>query len=32
VRPDGYLGAVVDAAGAAAGLAGYLDAHGIRCR
>jgi 2-polyprenyl-6-methoxyphenol hydroxylase-like FAD-dependent oxidoreductase len=32
VRPDGYVGAVVDAREAAAGLAGYLDAHGVRCR
>jgi 2-polyprenyl-6-methoxyphenol hydroxylase-like FAD-dependent oxidoreductase len=32
VRPDGYVGAVVDAGGAAASLAEYLDVHGIRCR
>jgi 2-polyprenyl-6-methoxyphenol hydroxylase-like FAD-dependent oxidoreductase len=32
VRPDGYIAAVVDAGGAATRLAGYLDAHGVRCR
>ena len=32
VRPDGYLGAVVNAGGAAASLTEYLDTHGIRCR
>ncbi len=32
VRPDGYLGAVVDSVDTRAGLAGYLDTHGVRCR
>lgn len=32
IRPDGYVGAVVGAEGAAAGLAEYIDAHGVRCR
>lgn len=32
VRPDGYLGAVLDAESAAADLATYLDSHGIRTR
>jgi hypothetical protein len=32
VRPDGYLGAVLDAAGAAARVPEYLDRHGIRTR